>query len=334
MRKLSAIYSQRSFSKYPSFQIVYEWEDILAERLGLRILAPGEVHNIIHRRFENNGLVGLYNALLPASDLKLHFIMEAEDRRQCNYNKNTIPVIIDFWLDESRLPGFYDAFKNVPLMLVTSREVYEFLLAHNCPIPVEHWALSYPDQYAFRESCLENKKYDFVFFGRPNPFFVRYVERYASEHKDFVYILNNGNIDDRKYFDNEGNVVATDCGRQSYLDMIRSARITCYSTPGIDESKSITNAFNQVTPRVFEFLCNGCKVIGHYSDNPDTRWYNLSSVVPNVDTYKEFETVLDAMRTGSFESPSVSAFMQKHYTSVRANELIQILRRHMIELAI
>lgn len=74
--------------------------------------------------------------------------------------------------------------------------------------------------------------------------------------------------------------------------MIQKTKISCYTTPGIDESKKETSNFNQVTPRLFEMLCNQCHVIGHYPNSYDTNWYNLNSIVPNVDSYNDFENGL------------------------------------------
>ena len=108
------------------------------------------------------------------------------------------------------------------------------------------------------------------------------LEKYASLHPDFEYIINNGDINNRKYVTNTGRFIAKDTGRTSYLDMIKHTKISCYATPGIDEAKRETITFNQVTPRLFEMLCNGCMVIGHYPLSADTIWYNLSSVVPQL----------------------------------------------------
>lgn len=74
--------------------------------------------------------------------------MTAETKASCFVDKNTIPVIIDFWLKEEELDKFYKVYEDVPLVLVTNKEVYDYLKEHDCPLHVEHWALSYPDQYA------------------------------------------------------------------------------------------------------------------------------------------------------------------------------------------
>ena len=169
-------------------------------------------------------------------------------------------------------------------------------------------------------------------FGRPNPFFIRLLDKYCIKHPDFCYIMNNGDINNRQYISNKGDVVAKDTGRLSYLKMISSTKISCYSTPGIDESKKVSSEYNQVTPRVFEMLCNGCQIIGHYPQAADTIWYNLDSVVPNVDDYDEFEKILDFYRGSSVDIEKYSKFMSNHYTSKRCELLKYILSKYSINI--
>lgn len=68
----------------------------------------------------------LWKILVTRKNLGLRFIMNAQDIKVCDINKFTIPVIIDFWLKEEQLPAFYVAYKEVPLILLTNLEVYEF----------------------------------------------------------------------------------------------------------------------------------------------------------------------------------------------------------------
>ncbi len=134
------------------------------------------------------------------------------------------------------------------------------------------------------------------------------------------------------FIGNKGKVVAEDTGRDSYLSMIQKTKISCYTTPGIDESKKETSNFNQVTPRLFEMLCNQCHVIGHYPNSYDTNWYNLNSIVPNVDSYNDFEKWLDYFRTHEFDIQKGITFMDKHYTSSRVKSLIDICNKYSIEI--
>lgn len=330
MRKLTKIISQRAYAKYPSFKIVYEWEDILAKDLNISIKKEGDFKFKFFRRFEKYGLADFYHSFIPKNNLKLRFVMEAKAEKRCILNRNTIPVIIDFWLEENNLQAFYEAYKHCPLVLVTSAEVVEFLKNNDCPLPIEHWPLSYPDIYKLDVNKIKDKKYDFCIFGRPNPFFIRMLDKYCKKHPDFTYIHSTGTDTGRVFVDNDGNVVLKDTGRQSYLDMISKTKISCYTTPGIDESKKITGRFNQVTPRLFEMLTNGCSVIGHYPGNADTRYYELSSLIPNVNSYDEFERVLDSLRIKPLDFSQIASYMDKHYTSTRAKMLVEILKKHSI----
>ncbi|MBR5904988.1 MAG: hypothetical protein IKZ51_00850 [Bacteroidales bacterium] len=140
-------------------------------------------------------------------------------------------------------------------------------------------------------------------------------------------------MDNRSYVTNKGQFVCADTGRESYLQMIASTRISCYTTPGIDESKPDSNRFNQVTPRVFEMLSNSCHVIGHYPNNPDTDWYDLSSIVPNVESYSDFEIQLERMLTEPFDVANAHSFLSKHATSSRAKELYDLLEAHSITIS-
>ena len=330
MRKLTKIISQRAYAKYPSFKIVYEWEDILAKDLNISIKKEGDFKFKFFRRFEKYGLADFYHSFIPKNNLKLRFVMEAKAEKRCILNRNTIPVIIDFWLEENNLQAFYEAYKHCPLVLVTSAEVVEFLKNNDCPLPIKHWPLSYPDIYKLDVNKIKDKKYDFCIFGRPNPFFIRMLDKYCKKHPDFTYIHSTGTDTGRVFVDNDGNVVLKDTGRQSYLDMISKTKISCYTTPGIDESKKITGRFNQVTPRLFEMLTNGCSVIGHYPGNADTRYYELSSLIPNVNSYDEFERVLDSLRIKPLDFSQIASYMDKHYTSTRAKMLVEILKKHSI----
>lgn len=330
MRKLTHIISERLYSSYPSIQIVYEWEDILSRSLDIPVTPQREFVNFLHRRFQNNNLVECFHRLLPQKSLGLRFVMEASTKKLCDINNNTIPVIIDFWLDETQLSAFFEAYSHVPLILVTNKEVYELLKKHNCPIPFDHWGLSFPDQYIPGADKIFKKEYDFCFIGRPDPYFIRYVENYAKRHPDFRYVMNNNNIDNRVYMDNKGEIVAKDNGRESYLSMISKARITSYSTPGIDESKHNNSLYNQVTPRVMEMLSFGCHVIGHYPDSADTKWYDLKKLVPTVDDYDSFEKHMDYMLANVPDRQAVISFLRSHCTSSRAMELKEILKRNRI----
>lgn len=328
---IKGIVTNRRYCTAPSFNLVHEWEDYIANGLSINLLYEERWHYIFFWwRLETLHLVNVFKFLLPRLRPSLRFVMTGSIDNVAFINKNIIPIIIDFWLPDDDIPLFLKLYAQCPLMLVTSREVFEKLKGFHPQLPIEHWPLSLPDKVGFYQKDNYSKEYEFVIFGRPNPFFIRFLDEYVDKHPDFTYICNNGDINNRQYIDNNGNVIAKDTGRDSYLEMIRKTRITCYTTPGLDESKEDTNVYNQVTPRLFEMLCGGLHVIGHYPDNADTRWYDLPSIIPNVDSYTQFEKVLDDMRKNPVDTEAIKRFMKKHYTSARVEMLREILNRHEI----
>lgn len=329
--KLKYIKSTRAVTNQPSFAIVYEWEDIISRKLQLKIKNDSKLYHFIYRRFQNLRITSLFHFFRLRKTLNLRFIMLARTQSLCILDRSTIPVIIDFWLSEKELDAFYRAYRKCPLVLITSAEVYAFLVSRGCPLNIEHWALSLPDKYRVKEDTQYKKIYDFCFLGRPNPFFKRMLEKYSEENPSFVYVLNNDDINDRKYWTNKGNFISNDTGRDSYIDIIRKAKITCYSTPGMDESKKETMKFNQVTPRVLEMIAGGCYIIGHYPDNEDTRFYDLRVMVPNVNNYDEFKVLLDTYRNlPSRNIAECAAYLESNYTSSRACILKTIMKKNNI----
>lgn len=333
MNILSNILSERQRYTSPSWTIVYEWENIIAKSLNLEVLLEGNLKNrIISKVARTLNIEDVVCQYSSKGNLALRFESVTMPHKSIYYNRNNIPVIIDFWLKDEDIPLFFQIYKNVPLILLTNREVYEKFIKLKCPIPFEHWPLSMPDEYALTRDENYKKEIELALLGRANPFFERMLETYSTRHPDFVYVTNKLINNQRHYFNNRGDLVAVDAGRDFYINFIRKIKISCYSTPGIDESKTETKEYNQVTPRVFEMLCNGCQVIGHYPYTADTIWYGLDQIVPNVNSYQEFEQCLDNMRKEDADLNKIKMFMSQHYTSKRVEMLKDILAKHNISI--
>lgn len=331
MRRFKGIKTRRNIGSSPSWKIVFEWEDIITKTLGTKLyfdnpLLTKYIYPIINKLKISNFIHMLY----PQKDIYIKFESIAKPKKLIQLNKNCIPAIIDFWLKDSQLQDFFSAYKNVPLLLVTNREVYDKLKQNNCPLNYEHWPLSLPDYYSLNSDIWDMKQFDLCLFGRNSPFFIRLLDEYCKSHPNFSYIHRIGDNSKLIYVTNKGEIICEDKGRDSYINLIRKTRVSCYCTPGIDEAKVGSNSYNQVTPRLFEMLCNCCKVIGHYPNSSDVLWYDLQNIVPNVENYEEFEKCLDEMLCNPFDFVGVQKFMSKHYTSTRASMLRDILSKYNI----
>lgn len=102
---------------------------------------------------------------------------------------NVIPWIVDFYL---RTPGqlarFYRTISKNPIVFISSREAYEYLLEKGCPLNIAHLSLSLPDKYSVTKDTKFTKEFDAVLFGRQNPVLKRWLLQYEASHPDVRYI--------------------------------------------------------------------------------------------------------------------------------------------------
>ena len=105
---------------------------------------------------------------------------------------------------------------------------------------------------------------------------------------------------------------------------MKKAKCAFYTTPGIDSEK-VTYGFNQITPRFLELLASGCHIIARYVDNADSRYYEVGSFCKSIENYEQFESSLDYARNNDVDIRKYAEYLEKHYTSVRAKQIHQIL---------
>ena len=331
-KKLTSISSNKY--KASSFDTVYEWENIIADKLNLKIEKQNKFTTWFYRQIEVRlKMRDFFHFFVPSASLSLLFVMDARTLKSCRLTKNTVPVIIDFWLAENQLNLFYENFKYCPVVLISSAEVYQFLLCHNCPLNIAHWPLSLPDYHKLSPDAVFDKKWDLALLGRANPYFLNFLERYCEKHPDFEYVLGTNNIDNRFFYTNKGKKVGHAIGRDAYLEMLRATKISFYTTPGLDLAKKETNFFNQVTPRFLELISGGCLVMAHYPKNADTEYYEMDSLCKDIDSYEDFEKELNQLLyIKEIPFKKYSEYLNKHITSARLNLLVKLLEQNQIKI--
>jgi hypothetical protein len=343
--KLSKIISERNVQAWPSFHIIYEWEDIIARHLDIPVTYSTDTQAAIPRQLSNRILynriskkiLGKHNSdlsqlidwmLYKNKELHLQFHLFNADAFSYNTSAQCIPAIIDFG-KKTKLSDFYKTYKNCKKTLISSLETYHYLIDQKCPIPIAHFPLSIPDSYLDAFSTTFNKKYDIVLAGRGNAVLGGYLDRFCEEFKEveFLYpVQENGEL---WYFSNKMGRVGNFQSRDSYINLIRSAKISFYSTPGMDEGAERTGGFNWVTPRFLELLAAKCLLLGRYPKNDETAFYELSRVVPNIESYDHFrDTLLKLLSTKDVPVLDYEDILSKHVTSNRATLLNQLLSNY------
>lgn len=318
--KLSAIFSPRKVLLEPNNDLVYEWEDVFASTLDIPIIYDKKIRNnrwTKHLPFQLDVITPRINVLS----------IEMVTYRHNGLNKkNVIPWIVDFYLrTPTQLNNFYRNFSKNPIIYISSREAYEFLLEHGCPLNIAHLPLSLPDKYAVTPDTLFEKEYDLVLFGRQNPVLREWMFKYEGTHPDIKYISSRREGNSWCYYTNSGERIGQLAERDEYISFTRKSKAAFFSTQGMDVGPKRSNGFNQVTPRFLELLSCGCHIIARYPKNADTDFFRLEDMTVRVNSYEEFESALDRARMEPCDMVGNARYLQQHYTSNRVDAMASII---------
>lgn len=321
---IEGVYTKREFENYPSYDIVYEWEDIYKDVLMVDYIPKNKYLEYLEdKRFES------LNVLLRIiSTRKNVFALEMTPyANNINNKKNYIPCIIDFYLrTDKELLSFYNNYYHCPIVLISSKEAYDYLKSKGCPLNIAHHPLSISDKYSITSDSKIEKKYDLVMVGRQNPKLETFVKMYYEKHPDFYFVYRKSMSDKTWiYATSRGEILGNIDTREKYIEIMRKGKMGLYSTPGIDGDESRTKGYHQVTPRFLELVATGCHIIARYSMNSDTEYYDLKSFSENIETYEQFEMAVQKALDSDVDMKKYSDYLSMHYTSVRANSLKNII---------
>lgn len=324
--KISALISERRFNKKAHMDLVYEWENLFAQNLKLKIETPSLVYKFLNRLFIKINFDFLW---VFRKRTKLMFVLRANKTRSDGYNsKKVIPIIIDFFEKQEDIKLFYEGFRRHKVILISSLEVFEFLTNNTIAVPSKtklyHFPLSLPDVYRLEEKIKYNKKYDLVLLGRQDPLLEEFVKSYSLKNPSFVYVYRIMEKDGFKYYNSKNELLGFNDSRDFYFELLRASKVGLYSTRGLSEI--IANGYNQVTPRFFELLSSGCHVLARYPKNPDTEFFNLDQFSESIESYSQFEEKMDYALTHEIDIKKYVNYLNQHYTSKRVEQLRLIIQ--------
>lgn len=321
---IKSIISSRAFKQWPSYDLIYEWEDAISTTMGIPVISPSKANWYLKRFF--NFVSHKIPSLKRDKKYSLQFIMSAPARYSGQFGKNDIPVIVDYFIDKSNTYKFLEITKNTSLVLITSREVYEHLIANGGDATrIKHWGLSLPDKYIPAIDQWEGEKYDIVLLGRLSPKFKEYLNAYQSIHRKLNVLTRKIEDGHFNFYDSSGKLIGNADTREGYFNMLHKSKVILYTTPGVDGEK-MTNGFSQVTPRFLEALSCGCNLVMKYPKNPDTDYFNISAFGKSCESYEDFETEMDKALNTIADFTSRIQYLQRHCTSTRCNELNEIIK--------
>ena len=160
MRRILTV---RNIQDWPSWDLVYEWEDVLSKEMEIPLLLE-------NTKFTNRyirKISGIY-ALRRIGCKIFAFEMGPEIRpgfRNARNYKSYYPCIIDFFLTKDDIAAFEKQYNNNRVVFISSKEAYDFLKEENCRLNICHLPLSLSDKYRISPKTHFEKKYDIVLGG-------------------------------------------------------------------------------------------------------------------------------------------------------------------------
>lgn len=320
--KLKRILTDRHFQNWPSWHIVYEWENELSNLLKLPLKnTPRIKSNFIYRNFKRidnrlfKGKLDFFlNTLLITVKYSLYFEMSVQNHKRFSSSRKVIPVIVDFW-GKTNIEHFKKIYADCPLLLITSLEVLNFLKENHIKNKLIHFPMSLPSIYKLMPDQIFKKEYDIVLAGRINGVLWDYLKQYEIHHPEVEYLHQIEKEGELYYVSNKRGIIGNFHTRSEYMNLIKSAKVAFYSTPGIDGGEKRTNGFNPVTPRFFELLSAGCHIISRYPKNIETDYYKLETICLSVTSYADFENQLDIALISAPPTKKNAEYLNNHYTS-------------------
>lgn len=320
--EIEQILSLRYTERRPWFQIVYEWEDYFSKNLKVTIVGK-------FLSFLFNDKLECYTGFLGRLLVRrytLIFQMVALTKNSIYNNKYIIPYIIDYWIPEKEIQLFERAYSKCPLVVISSKQVYDCLINKGCKLKIVHVPLSIPDSYVPQSICFP-KKYDFALIGRTNKVLRQFFDKYVKENPSITYVERK--IVNGKYVfcDQYNNILSESDGRDEYISFLRASKCTFYSTPGMDGDRTNTNGFSPVTPRFLEGLSCGCHLLMRYPDNSDVNYYEIDKYFECISDYSQFKGLLEKKLSTPVDEATYLKLLYKHTTSQSAKQLTYYLNK-------
>lgn len=321
---IQKIYTRR-FGKGQNYAqpIIYEWEDDLSRELSIPVTPIPFIYKVVNHLNLHTPLFGPYHDTF-------RFVINGRENDEPMNNKHVIPCIIDFFERKDQLLDFYRKHSRNKIVLVSSPFDYQYLKEMNCPLNIGLFAYSLSDKYAITDQRIE-KKYDIVLTGRQDPLLYSFFVEYVKNHPEVTYVKRGEGLenDDKKtkaYYLNGKDFIGTIETREEFMKLQAQGRATLYGVQGYDEN---TRDFFHMTPHFLEIIACCSHILARYPsgrDGIDAEYYEFGKFSPSIETYEEFERRMDIALSTDVDIEMYSSYLHKHYTSVRAKELAELLK--------
>lgn len=319
-----SIITERAYQNWPSWDVVYEWEDQLSKELNIPIKnmysCCGNIRKKIRKIKRKLNIAQSRFHVENKKDIKLVWIMDAKILKEYTY-QNFVPIFLDFSVES--VEEVIEATRNLPFFWVTSKGIFDVLVSKGVN-NVHFIPLSISDKYYVKK--VPQKSIDVIQFGRKNKVLHEYMLNYAktNSHVEYVYQSEDGSLTYTST--TRGNIGKFD-NRQEYMELMSKCRVSLVSSPAVDKGKNF-GGVDFITPRFYESAVHYCHMIGRYTDNEEAEIIKLGDICKNIHNQEEFDNCLNSMlkEENNVVFDAYNQFLEKNVTSKRAEEMKSVLK--------
>jgi tetratricopeptide (TPR) repeat protein len=304
---IRSIITTRYRSNWPTWQMVHEWEDILATILAVPLRPIGE------------------SCMLPDPDCPpgnhdLMFLQLAGELRYYADNPQLIPIVMDLWRDD--FAEFVQLAPRFRLIFVTSLQAFQELSPQ---LPQLHYLpFCLADQHLDRSSTIRD--IDIIHYGRRNPLLEQYMERLLTEQPELQYVTTEAFDNEQKVriYSNQQGCLGESDSRATFMALLDRSRISLVSTVGMDGSRQ-TGGIDPISPRFLESMAAGCHLVGRIPENLEFRGDTISGHCHSVDSYEGFKTTVLSLLTATTAQPDYRHLLCDRLASSLAPKILAAL---------
>jgi hypothetical protein len=319
---LKGILSERKFNSWPSWHVIYEYEDIMSDYFNSPIfqINGSLIKKIINKTKCKNEMP--YKKI--KNDYNIAICLSPHDGN--NFKKyNVIPIFLDVY--EKDIATVLSTTKNLPLFFVTNYAIYDKIKAIEENANVYCVPLSVSDKWKYRMDT--KRDIDVIQIGRKNKKLHEYMMQYCQEHTSVNYVFQNAIGKDLRYVSTIDGDIGNCMSREEYFSLLYRSKISLVSSPGVDNERKFGEGIDFITPRFYESAAAGCYMVGRYTKNYESEEICLSTVCDNVSSYEEFAALISKyLQSEQFlKAEAFRSFLNLNYTSVRMRAIENVLER-------
>lgn len=318
-----SITTERAYQNWPSWDVVYEWEDQLSRELNIPIKnmysCCGNIRKKIRRIKRKLSVAQSRFHVDNIKNVKLVWVMDAKIFKEYTY-RNVVPIFLDFSVES--VDEVIEATRNLPFFWVTSKGIFDVLISKGVK-NVYYIPLSISDKYYIKR--VPQKTIDVIQFGRKNKILHEYMLDYVKKNPNVEYVYQSEDGSLTYTSTTRGNIGKFD-NREEYMDLMSKCRVSLVSSPAVDEGKNF-GGIDFITPRFYESAVHYCRMIGRYTENDEANIIKLRDVCKNIHNQEEFDNALTSMLKENNNAifHAYNQFLEENVTSKRAEKMKSVL---------